>query len=97
MDIITANLYHAVMSLQAGREYQPLMGVKKTYFTGRILCMDCEGGVLTLSHRNEDVGFFSGGFRRLLSIENMKLFEALMDLCEIGYDQKWVTKRVVKS
>ena len=97
MDIITANLYHAVMSLQAGRKFNPLMGVKKIYFAGRTLCMDYEGDVLTLCHRDEDIGFFSGGFRRLLSIENMKLFEDLMDLCEIKKKKKWVTKQVVNS
>jgi hypothetical protein len=98
MDIVTGNLYNAVMSLSKGKEFIPLMGVKKVYFVGRTLCMDYNDDVLTLCHRDEDIGYFSGGFRRLLSIENMKLFEALMDLCEIGHNQKWVvTKRFVNS
>lgn len=97
MSVVTGNLYNAVISLSNGREFKPTIGVKKIYFAGRTLCMDLEGDVLTLCHRDEDIGFFSGGFRRLLSIENMKLFEALMDLCEIGHDQKWVTKKEFNS
>lgn len=97
MDVVTGNLYNAVIALSNGREFKPTMGVKKVYFTGRTLCMDYNGDVLTLCHRDEDIGFFSGGFRRLLPIKEMRLFEALMDLCNIAHDQKWVTKRVVKS
>jgi len=97
MDVVTGNLYNAVIALSNGREFKPTMGVKAVYFAGRTLCMDYKGDVLTLCHADEDLGYFSGGFRRLLSIENMKLLEALMDLCEIGHNQKWVTKRVVNS
>jgi len=97
MSVVTGNLYNAVISLSNGREFKPTMGVKSIYFAGRTLCMDYNDDVLTLCHRDEDIGFFSGGFRRLLTIENMRLFEALMNLCEIGHNQKWVTKREVIS
>lgn len=96
-DIITGNLHNAVISLSNGRNFIPSMGVKRIYFVGRTLCMDYNGDVITLVHSEETVGFFSGGIRRLLSIKNMQLFEALMDLCEIGHNQKWVTKRIVNS
>ena len=97
MDIVLGNLYNAVISLSNGREFTPSMGVKRIYFAGRTLCMDYKGDVLTLCHKDEDLGYFSGGFRRLLPIKEMRLLEALMDMCEIIHEQKWVTKRVVIS
>lgn len=97
MSVVTGNLYNAVFALSKGREFKPSMGVKAIYFAGRTLCMDYQGDVLTLCHEDEDLGYFSGGFRRLLPIKEMRLFEALMDLCEIKHNQKWVTKRVVNS
>lgn len=97
MDVVTSNLYNAVISLSNGRKFSPVMGVKRIYFAGATLCMDYQGDVLTLSHSHEDLGYFSGGIRRLLSIKNMQLFEALMDLCGVYHEQKWVTKRVVNS
>lgn len=96
-DIVKGNLFNAVFSLQRGVNYEPSMGVKKMYFIGATLCMDIDDDVLTLKHRDETIGFFSGGLRLLLSIENMKLLEAIMDMCEIVHTQKWVTKRVVQS
>lgn len=97
MSVVTGNLYNAVISLSNGRDFKPTMGVKAIYFVGRTLCMDYQGDVLTLCHEDEDLGYFSGGFRRLLPIKEMRLFEALMDLCKIKHNQKWVTKQVVKS
>lgn len=96
-DIVKGNLLNAVFALQRGENVKPSMGVKSIYFIGSTLCMDIGEDVLTFKHRDETIGFFSGGFRLLLSIENMRLLEAIMDMCEIVHTQKWVTKRTVQS
>ena len=95
MDIVKGNLFNAVISLQNGKVFNPVMGVKQVYFVGATLCMDVNEKVLTLVHKEETIGYLSGGLRRLLPIDVMRLFEALMNICEIVHTQKWVIKRVV--
>lgn len=97
MAIIQANLYKAVFSLQRKEMFEPIMGVKRIYFIGASLCMDFNNDVIVLNHREELVGFFSGGIRRLLPIDCMRLLEGLMDMCEIVHTPKWVTKRELVS
>jgi len=89
MDIVKANLYNAVFSLQRNEEVKLFMGVKRMYFAGATLCLDINNDVLTLVHCEESIGWFSGGLRRLLDIECMRLMEAIMQHCEIKHTKKW--------
>ena len=68
--------------------------LQRAYFIGRTLCLDVEdefgiGGVITINHSNETFGYFSGGLRRLLSIEACKRLESLMVQVGITHDPKW--------
>lgn len=68
--------------------------VKRIYFVGQGLCLDIEDNesgdpeVITLSWGSESFGFFSGGMRRLLSINSLRLLSELMDICQINYEPK---------
>ena len=68
--------------------------VKRIYFVGQGLCLDIkddESGdpeVITISWESESFGFFSGGMRRLLSINSLRLLSELMNICEINYEPK---------
>ena len=99
LDIINVegNLWAVFFALQEGKEYKTLFGVKSIYFAGSTLCMDIDGDVLTLRHSNEDIGYLSGGLRRLLPLVCMELMEAIMDMAGVKHTQKWVTKRIVNS
>ena len=68
--------------------------LKNMYFTGATLCVDMysnnELDVMTFCHSDETVGFFSGGPRKLLSIESCKMLENLMVLSNIKHNKKWL-------
>jgi hypothetical protein len=68
--------------------------LQRAYFIGRTLCLDVEdefgiGGVITINHSNESFGYFSGGLRRLLSIEACRRLESLMTQVGINHAPKW--------
>ena len=67
------------------------------YFAGRTLCLDmyCNGvnDVMTFCMADEDVGFFSGGRRLLLSIKSCKRLEYLMKISNIKHEPKWLLPR----
>jgi len=64
------------------------------YFVGATLCLDIkvEGSikVLTLNHSDETMGFFDGGFRKLISIANLKRLELLHKSVGVKYKEKWL-------
>ena len=71
--------------------------LKSMYFAGRTLCLDMySNGVkdsMTFCMAYEDVGFFSGGRRVLLSIESCKRLEYLMKISGIKHESKWLLPR----
>lgn len=63
------------------------------YFIGQGLCLDVKDAVgsqevITLSWDSECFGFFSGGPRRLLSLQALRKLQRLMDLNGINYQPK---------
>jgi hypothetical protein len=69
--------------------------MSRSYFMGAALCLDIahnyssDADVITISHDRESWGFFTGGTRRLLNIEQLKLLEETMEVAEIHYTAKW--------
>jgi hypothetical protein len=94
-EFITATLKN-VLALH--RNNTPLDGnsdCKRAYFAGRTLFLDIKDknyntDAITLSHTTECVGFFSGGVRRLLTIEQLRLLETLMKEMNIQHEPKWI-------
>lgn len=77
-----------------GDHYEIPDWFKNTYFAGAGLCIDVikENGeidVMTFSHKSEDVGFFSGGIRKLLSIKSIRTLERVMQRAKINHTPKW--------
>jgi len=68
--------------------------ITNMYFVGAGLCVDFsfngERDSMTFSHRQESVGFFSGGFRTLMSIKSCKLLEEIMVTLNINHKTKWL-------
>ena len=67
--------------------------LRNIYFVGQGLCLDVKDAigtvdVITLSWDKETFGYFSGGLRRLLSIEALRNLQKLMDLNGINYEPK---------
>lgn len=65
----------------------------RLYFAGRTLFIDVGDDLgnkdaFTLCYADEDIGLFSGGRRRLMPIETLRLMEELMSLCNIKHDKK---------
>lgn len=56
---------------------------KNSYFAGGTLCIDIEfkgeNEVLTLNLNNESVGFFSGGPRKLISLNDLKRIKEIKE------------------
>lgn len=68
--------------------------LQRVYFVGGTLCLDVEdefgiGGVIMIDHKKETFGYFSGGLRRLLSIEACRRLESLMTQVGINHTPKW--------
>ena len=70
--------------------------ITNIYFAGRTLFVDMwSNGIkdsMTFCHADEDVGFFSGGYRRLLSIKSMRIFEQLMFDSDVKHTPKWIER-----
>lgn len=70
--------------------------LSNTYFVGATLCLDIrdhrDGSleVITINHSSETFGYFSGGFRCLLSIKALKRLETLMKEQGINHTKKWI-------
>lgn len=76
------------------KDYKDVPWLKHAYFCGRTLCIDMMSNgvedVMTFSHGDETVGFFSGGFRKLLSIKACTILEEIMVQCAVQHDTKWI-------
>jgi hypothetical protein len=75
-------------------EYQIPNWFRNVYFVGGGLCIDItkENGkldVMTFSHREESVGYFSGGMRRLISMTAVRTLERIMERKAIQHHPKW--------
>jgi hypothetical protein len=67
--------------------------LKRIYFAGRTLCLDTEDEfkqemVITIVWDDESFGLFSGGPRRLLSLNALRGMKKLMELNEINHEDK---------
>ena len=67
--------------------------LRNIYFVGQGLFLDFKDTIgsvdaITVSWDDETFGFFSGGSRRLLSLNALRGLEELMILCGINYDPK---------
>ena len=89
------NILQLVSDIAHGRlKRDDVEFITNMYFAGRTLCVDMYSqgvkDVMTFCHADESVGFFSGGYRRLLSIKSMRIFEQLMVDGGIKHDTKWI-------
>jgi hypothetical protein len=63
------------------------------YFAGATLCLDVyinsktDKDVITISYDKQTFGYFSGGYRRLLSIKALKTLDKLMKVAKINHEQ----------
>ncbi len=70
--------------------------LSNVYFVGASLCLDIRDhrsgdmDVITVNHSDETYGYFSGGLRRLLSINALKNLELLMTEQKINHETKWI-------
>jgi hypothetical protein len=67
--------------------------VKRCYFVGATLFIDMideniEMDCMTFNYTNETVGWFSGGTRKLLSIESVRLLRLVMKESNINHEEK---------
>jgi hypothetical protein len=98
MDISHEFLTHSIkVTLECAKtgEFNAKGDLRKAYFVGATLCLDVEDkindrDVITICHSSECFGLFSGGIRRLLPIESLKLLEELMKECNINHTPKWL-------
>jgi|688.fasta_scaffold1070511_2 hypothetical protein len=63
------------------------------YFAGATLCLDVyincktDKDVITISYNKQTFGYFSGGYRRLLSIKALKTLDKLIKVAKINHEQ----------
>jgi len=63
------------------------------YFMGATLCLDVyincktDKDVITINYTTQTFGYFSGGYRRLLSIKALKTLDKLMKVANINHEQ----------
>jgi len=93
-EFITHSIKVALECTKTGR-FDAEGDLIRAYFVGATLCLDVkdkfgDSDVITICHSSECFGLFSGGIRRLLPIEALKLLEELMKECEIKHKTKWI-------
>jgi hypothetical protein len=74
-------------------DVSPGNDLKSIYFAGQTLCLDTrdefgQEAVITLSWDEESFGLFSGGPRRLLSLNALRDLDTLMKKNNINHDPK---------
>ena len=67
--------------------------ISNVYFIGSTLCVDIKDSILNeldvimISYHEESYGFFSGGFRRLLSLKSLRNLEKIMKINGIWFQK----------
>jgi hypothetical protein len=75
-----------------GKNPDDVPWITNIYFVGATMCIDgfFNGKIdtLTVSYNKESVGFFSGGLRRLLSLDALRDLAAIMNELKITKENK---------
>ena len=75
------------------KDVSPGNDLKNIYFAGQTLCLDTKDefgqeDVITISWNDESFGLFSGGARRLLSLNALRDLDTLMKMNNINHEPK---------